>query len=338
MIIRINAGNTVEGKFIWIARYAPGYPASHLGVPATEFFRGNYYPEKGILEIEGYRREDPRNVIALDRYRLALSVDGETLAGASLTGRRDWSGRIELRTAREDDRETPTLIGSAPTETGPAHVLNPPDGHSGQSGAEVETSRPASLASELLSEMDKYPEVQTRLINTISSDQPIAWATISPDGRWVAAIIDTYRDEHFVRIWNAASGHLVREIIDKTACATSIAFSPDGRMIAIGNNFASVNIWDILSGDRPIVLIGHNDHASAWPSPARPDSSTVHTIVYSPDGRYIATCASDLQAIIWESATGRHLHSMDGIFHNGFSSISNGRGIGCSFGPNSPLK
>ncbi|MFG2001962.1 WD40 repeat domain-containing protein [Spirillospora sp. NPDC048911] len=85
----------------------------------------------------------------------------------------------------------------------------------------------------------------------------------------------------------------------------ALCFSPDGRLLAIGNAFNSVNVWDAVSWDR-VHNITHN--------------GAVRSLHFSPDGRWLAvagmnkavefhdlaTGAYDNHATIWEfGASGR---------------------------------
>ena len=46
-----------------------------------------------MLSLDGYRKEDPSQVIGLDHYRLVVAENHRALAGVS-SNRGDWLGRL----------------------------------------------------------------------------------------------------------------------------------------------------------------------------------------------------------------------------------------------------
>lgn len=68
--------------------------------------------------------------------------------------------------------------------------------------------------------------------------------TWSPDGRLIA----TGSSDCCVRVWDAASGKLLRTLEGHTAAVESVSFSPDGKVLASGAHDSSVRLWDAASG------------------------------------------------------------------------------------------
>ena len=60
-------------------------------------------------------------------------------------------------------------------------------------------------------------------------------------------------DEGNVRIWDVATGKLVRAFRNQHAC--SVAFSRDGKLLAIGDD-KCVAMWDVKTGVRKAVFEG----------------------------------------------------------------------------------
>ncbi len=68
-------------------------------------------------------------------------------------------------------------------------------------------------------------------------------ASISPNGRSVAAIVD----EHLVDIWDSATGR-VRLQLRNSSFFISIAFAPDSSVVLTGGDDGAVRLWDLKSG------------------------------------------------------------------------------------------
>ncbi|MBN1323512.1 MAG: hypothetical protein JW986_05860, partial [Methanotrichaceae archaeon] len=81
----------------------------------------------------------------------------------------------------------------------------------------------------------------------------------------------------------------------------SVAYSPDGRTLASGNDNGTVSLWDANSGRELRTLSGHSD----W----------VRSVAFSPDGRTIASGSDDKTVKLWEASTGRELRTLSG--HSG---------------------
>jgi hypothetical protein len=71
----------------------------------------------------------------------------------------------------------------------------------------------------------------------------------------------------------------------------SLAFSPDGKLLATGNHDRSIRFWDVATGRAVRRIKGHED----W----------VVSVAFSPDGRTLASGGKDSTVCLWEVATGK---------------------------------
>lgn len=98
------------------------------------------------------------------------------------------------------------------------------------------------------------------------------WVVFSPDGRLVLA--DT--GDRTIRIFDRATGEIVRELGQHRAQILRMTMSPDGRTIATKDDAGRVHFWHAASGQLLYVL------------PSSEPTSGYENIDFSPDGRWLA--------------------------------------------------
>jgi WD40 repeat protein/tRNA A-37 threonylcarbamoyl transferase component Bud32 len=76
-----------------------------------------------------------------------------------------------------------------------------------------------------------------------------------------------------------------------------VTFSPDGDQLAAGLGQV-VGIWDVATGKQLLTLTGHD--------------GPVTRIVYSPDGRRLASASRDRSVRVWDATTGEQLLTLSG--------------------------
>lgn len=113
----------------------------------------------------------------------------------------------------------------------------------------------------------------------------------SPDGRLVASVAD----DMVGKLWDAASGKLVREIRghqpqtphDFPSMLYAAAFSADGKHLATGDKVGHVVIWEVESGKE--VAAVEAPVMYTWDPVQRLHSiGGVRSVAFSPDGKLLA--------------------------------------------------
>lgn len=127
----------------------------------------------------------------------------------------------------------------------------------------------------------------------------VSFAYFSPDGTRLL----TASDDKTARIWDARTGE-ERLALEHDDWVWNAAFSPDGKRIAtVSGNQAFV--WNAETGEKIFTLNGH--------------VSTIHTVVFSPDGSMLATGGYDRKVIVWNANTGQALFTLAGHTGSVFS-------------------
>jgi WD40 repeat protein len=101
-----------------------------------------------------------------------------------------------------------------------------------------------------------------------------------------------------VRIWDVSDGTEVRVPTGHTDVVYSVAFSPDGTLLASATyGFVNqVNIWDVSDGTEVRALSGHTHSATS--------------VAFSPDGTLLASASSDETVRIWDVSDGTEVQTL----------------------------
>ena len=123
--------------------------------------------------------------------------------------------------------------------------------------------------------------------------------SVSPDNNYAA----TYDADNTVKIWELATGKLVKTLDGQTGYLASVGYSPDGRSFACGYMDGTVKILDAKTGELLRTFTGHY--------------GSVYSVNFSPDGNSLISCAKfDENINIWDVKSGTRVGTLKGQIYS----------------------
>ncbi len=109
----------------------------------------------------------------------------------------------------------------------------------------------------------------------------------SPDGGTLASAVLSLGP--VVVLWDVAAGK-PKVTLRGRKVITCLAFRPDGKMLATGDEEGTIRLWDVATGKVAGILHGHTD----W----------VGAVQFTPDGRTLASGSTDGTVRLWDVEMG----------------------------------
>jgi WD40 repeat protein len=115
----------------------------------------------------------------------------------------------------------------------------------------------------------------------------VAWA---PDGKKVAS--NAHPTNGPLLVSDGASGAI---LVSSFITGFSLSWSPDGQMLACGNDEPFVQVWPWQTST-PLFWHGH--------------SGSIFSVAWSPKGGYLASASQDQTVIVWDASSGTLLRTL----------------------------
>ncbi|KAL6700578.1 WD40-repeat-containing domain protein [Trichoderma pleuroticola] len=120
--------------------------------------------------------------------------------------------------------------------------------------------------------------------------------------RWLRSISRTPRPSDVItgafQAWDGLSELLLKAMKSNTCHVDSVAFSPDGQLLASALYEGTLLLWDRRTGTVRNALKGH--------------TGKVNSVVFSSDGRELASASDDSLVLVWDVASGGLLLTLQG--------------------------
>lgn len=138
------------------------------------------------------------------------------------------------------------------------------------------------MLSQPLSDHTRVPGKDFVLTNTLQSH---VWAVNTVDLSPDAKILVSGSVDKTVKIWEVATGNLLRTLSAHSQQVWSVATSPDGKMLVSAGGDNQINLWEISSGEQ----LHRISDLPAW----------VTAVAFSPDSKTLASGLKNGMIILW---------------------------------------
>jgi WD40 repeat protein len=122
------------------------------------------------------------------------------------------------------------------------------------------------------------------------------FTVFSPDASLLATAGKLYPGP--VHIWDVATGKETARLTGVKGTCTALAFSPDGKTLAVGDRYGTIRTWDIETQKK----------TAQWTEETK--NEAIESLAFSADGRWLAWAVSS-HARVWDRSAGRIVASYE---------------------------
>jgi eukaryotic-like serine/threonine-protein kinase len=270
---------TPEERYPTMSAYAEAFAEASRGIEgqSTGFFIFSLLPETGRVRP-----------VSSDR-----PLETPPLPQLSSTQESNW--QKPAKPNRQDSYAKPLLIGAGVGIflLGIVILLALVASASILSRLNDERSNPEnSLNSTLTSAIEVIPTLTPRPVTTLEPIVP------TPALTSMANIPIFPQPESLISTANASQVIELALLQQDITPVRSIAFTPDGTILATGNGDNSIRLWNVNSRTQQGILQGHTD--------------VIYDLAFSPDGSLMTSASGDGTIRLWDGHTGALLNTLTG--------------------------
>ncbi len=240
-------------------------------------------------------------------WRVAFSPDGKLLASANATGLLYiWDAKTEklLRTIEEEPKYSSFWC-----------MAFSPDGRMIVTGGNRVITTDPWRSEGIVRLWDTQTGEHIRTLT--GHKRHVHSVAFSPDGRTIATggsiafAKDGSTIDGVVRLWDTRMGEHIRTLTGHRGIINSVAFSPDGTLLASGGIDKPVRLWDVKTGQQIRTLGEGGPGYSAGPRDLEGGGfigsfGPVDCVAFSSDGRTLAS-SNSVGVWLWDVKRGRLL-------------------------------
>jgi len=105
--------------------------------------------------------------------------------------------------------------------------------------------------------------------------------------------------DNTIRLWDVATGKMIRRFDENKSFMITSAYSPDGRTIATANSNNTISLWEVISGKERLQF--------------KTDTTRhIHALAFSADGKFLVGGGPDATVRFWDTVTGKELAQRKG--------------------------
>jgi len=153
-------------------------------------------------------------------------------------------------------------------------------------------------------------------------------------------LISSGGGDQIIRLWQAKTGRLTKELPGHSGSIRALAFSSDNRLLASASNDKTCRVWDVQTGKevasfsssfgnfrtlafspdgRALAAAGDGGSIRLWDwrsgkalKTMKSGFGIVFSLAFSPDGKQLITGNSDTLLHIWDPSSGRQMGTLSG--------------------------
>ena len=110
-----------------------------------------------------------------------------------------------------------------------------------------------------------------------------------------------------IRLWNMQQQRPIGTLVEYDNLIHSVAISPQGQLVASGDNNGVIKLWNLNTGRLIRTILGH--------------SGTVSTMTFTPDGEILVTGSHDGTIKLWDVKSGELIRTL-GLASNWVNSVA----------------